>query len=107
MRAKDRANWLTLPHFLVWVRVGWKDQAPALTLNQVRLLLTSVLPRAVFDAERALALVRYYQRRNQAAYLSHRKRKQQELADLADQEAQKRRRYPGRPPKHQPVAATS
>src|SRR6266511_2674000 len=94
-------------HFLVWVRLEWKDRAVALTRNQVRLLLTSVLPTPVFDAERALALVWYYPRRNQAAYLSHRKRKQKELADLADQEAQKRRRYPGRPPKHQPVAATS
>jgi SRSO17 transposase len=37
-------------HFLVWVRLEWKDRAVALTLNQVRLLLTSVLPRAVFDA---------------------------------------------------------
>jgi SRSO17 transposase len=94
-------------HFLVWVRVAWKDRAPALTLNQVRVLLTSVLPTAVFDAERALVLVQYYQRRNHAAYLSHRKRKQKELADLADQEAQKRRRYPGRPPKYQPVVAIS
>jgi len=41
-------------HFLVWVRVAWKDRAPALTLNQVRLLLTSVLPTPVFDAEQAL-----------------------------------------------------
>ena len=57
-------------HFLVWVRLEWKDLSPALTLNQVRLLLTSVLPRAVFDAERALCLVRYYQKRNHAAYLS-------------------------------------
>jgi hypothetical protein len=80
-------------HFLVWVRVAWKDRAPALTLNQVRVLLTSVLPTAVFDAERALFLVQYYQRRNHAAYLSHRKRKQKELADLADQEAQKRRLF--------------
>jgi SRSO17 transposase len=94
-------------HFLVWVRVALKDRAPALTLNQVRVLLTSVLPTAVFDAEQALFLVQYYQRRNHAAYLSHRKRKQKELADLADQEAQKRRRYPGRPPKHQPVVAIS
>ncbi len=90
-------------HFLVWVRLEWKDRAPALTLNQVRLLLTSVLPRAVFDAQRALFLVRYYQRRNHAAYLSHRKRKLKELEALADQEAQKRRRYPGRPPKRQPT----
>lgn len=44
-------------HFLVWVRVKWQDRAAALTLNQVRLLLVSVLPKAVFDAERALFLV--------------------------------------------------
>jgi SRSO17 transposase len=94
-------------HFLVWVRVEWKDRAPALTLNQVRLLLTSVLPRAVFDAERALFLVQYYQRRNHAAYLSHRKRKLKQLEALAEHEAQKRRRYPGRPPKHRPVMAAS
>ena len=94
-------------HFLVWVRLAWKERAPALTLNQVRLLLTSVLPRAVFDAERALFLVLYYQRRNHAAYLSHRRRKLRELEALAEQEAQKRRRDPGRPPKHRPVAATS
>lgn len=94
-------------HFLVWVRLEWKERAGALTLNQVRLLLTSVLPRAVFDAERALFLVQYYQRRNHAAYLSHRRRKLKELAALAEQEAQRRRRYPGRPPKHRPVTATS
>ena len=44
-------------HFLVWVRREWEQQAPALTLNQVRLLLSSVLPRPVFDAERALERV--------------------------------------------------
>ncbi|MDQ2997060.1 MAG: IS701 family transposase [Chloroflexota bacterium] len=45
-------------HFLVWARLELNDRAPALTLNQVRLLLISVLPKAVFDAERALFLVR-------------------------------------------------
>ena len=93
-------------HFLVWVRLEWKDRASALTLNQVRLLLRSVLPRPVFDAERALELVAYYQRRNHAAYLSHRKRTMGKLAAVAEQEAQKRLRYPGRPPKSHPAPAT-
>jgi len=93
-------------YFLVWVRVRWSDQAPALTFNQVRLLLVSVLPVPVLDAARALELIIYYQRRNHAAYRAHRKRTQHKLATIAVQEAQKRVRYPGRPPKCAPVAAT-
>lgn len=66
-------------HFLVRLRLKFKDKAPALTLYQVRLLLTSVLPKPVFGPAVALRLVRYYQKRNHAAYLSHRKSKLAQL----------------------------
>ena len=85
-------------HFLVWARQLLGAKAPTLTLCQVRLLIISVIPQPCFDAARALRIVRYYQQRNHAAYCAHHWRKQAHLIRIAEREAEKRRRYPGRSP---------
>lgn len=65
-----------LAHFLlVRLQLRLRDQAPDLTLPQAILLLQSVLPKPDFDAELALDIVGYRQRRNHAAYRSHRKKR--------------------------------
>lgn len=69
--------------FLVRLKLRLGELAPALTLPQVRLLLASVLAKPEFDTQSALDVISYRQRRNHAAYVSHRKRR---LAQLAQSE---------------------
>jgi len=60
------------------------DSHPSLPLSvaQVRLLLRVALPQPVLDVPAALALIAYQQRRNYAAYCSHRKRLLAQLQGL-------------------------
>jgi SRSO17 transposase len=69
-------------HFLVQLRVEMGDQAPALTVAQVRKLLNVTLPKRQFDEEAILAEIQRTQHSNHAAYRSHRKRKLRELSGL-------------------------
>jgi len=62
-------------HFLVRLRCQLGHRAAALTLPQARLLLQVGLPRRHLDAATALALVRYAQHHNYAAYRAHRRRR--------------------------------
>ena len=69
-------------HFLVRLRLKLKDQAPALTVPQVREMLQVVLPKKQLDAAQVLALITRTQRRNHAAYVSHRKHTLRKLDGL-------------------------
>lgn len=63
-------------HFFLWhMRIRLGEKAPAITLSQLRLLISVVLPIKMFDALDLIDLVSWIQMKNHRAYLSHRKRK--------------------------------
>jgi len=61
--------------FLVRMQHRLKDKVPKLTLPQAILLLKTTLTQPKLDAAKAIEIVNYYQRRHEAAYRSHRKRR--------------------------------
>jgi hypothetical protein len=60
-------------HFLVWQHRSVGVKAPALTLPQVRVLLSMTLPQRVLTRTTVLHLVARIQYRNYAAACSHRR----------------------------------
>lgn len=67
--------------FLVTLQQEFREDMPALTVPQARMLLESVLPKQVFDADAALEVLSKIQLSNYRAYLSHRRKTLQKLLD--------------------------
>lgn len=65
--------------FLVRLKLHLKDKAPKLTLPQAVLLLKASLPQPVFDLDKTVRIVNYYQERHEAARNSHRKKRLAQL----------------------------
>ena len=64
-----------LAHFFLWhIKINLKENAPSLTLSQIRILIEAVLPLKTYSKQEIIDLVRWIQIKNHKAYLSHRKR---------------------------------
>lgn len=70
--------------FLVTLQQEFREQAPALTVSQARMLLKAVLPQPVFDVTAALKALHKIQICNHRAYLSNRRRTLRKLGKLVD-----------------------
>lgn len=69
--------------FLVRVKLKYGDKAPTLTLPQVQLILSVVLAKRKHDTMWVLEVTAYHIRRNHATYISHRKRRVEQLNDIS------------------------
>ena len=68
--------------FLIHLRVHWPRRA-ALTTAQARLLIAQAIEEEAFPLRNVLTILHYRQRRNRAAYCSHRKRTLKRLRQLS------------------------
>ena len=65
-----------LAHFFMWhIKIILAENAPSITLPQIRILLQTVLPMKKFSRRETIEIVRWIQEKNHKAYTSHRKRK--------------------------------
>jgi hypothetical protein len=75
----------TLAHFFLWdLRIRLGKKALAIALSQLITLLVTVLPLKIFDIHTALNLIRWIQRKNHLAFLSHRKARPRAAPSLRD-----------------------
>jgi SRSO17 transposase len=74
--------------FLIRLRAHWPNN-PALTTAQARQLIAQAIEEEVFPLRNVLAIVHYRQRRNYAAYCSHRKRTLERLRRTANSRQRK------------------
>jgi hypothetical protein len=68
--------------FLIHLRVHWPSRS-ALTTAQARLLIAQAIEEEAFPLRNVLTILHYRQRRNHAAYCSHRKRTLKRLRQLS------------------------
>jgi SRSO17 transposase len=76
--------------FLIHLRLRWPDR-PALTTAQARLLIAQAIAEEAWPLRNVLAILHYRQRRNYAAYRSHRKRTLKRQQQLSQSQKRKKR----------------
>ena len=68
--------------FFGTLKSDWGKKTPSITLSQLRVLLEVVLPLRTYDIDGAISLVKRVQEKNHKAYLSHRKKRLENIAML-------------------------
>lgn len=100
MAHNETRTWLAWHHhlnhvllaqlFLMHLRLHWPER-PALTTAQAHLLIAQAIAEEAWPLRNVLAILHYRQRRNYAAYRSHRKRTLKRQQQLSQSQKHKKR----------------